>query len=138
MGNLGGGEILVILFVALIVLGPNKLPEAARQVGRAVNEVRRISGGFQREMREAMNEPIRAAEEAKNQIMDPFGQASSSAGTGAAGVPKTGSADTDPPLPTATPKADDAASTDPAPAAEAADESSPTDGTDANGSADDR
>lgn len=60
MGNLGSGELLVIFFVALIVLGPNKLPEAARQVGRAVNELRRISGGFQREMREAMNAPAQA------------------------------------------------------------------------------
>ncbi|MEM9200094.1 MAG: Sec-independent protein translocase protein TatB [Actinomycetota bacterium] len=101
MGNIGSGELLVIFFVALMVLGPNKLPEAARQVGKAVNEVRRISGGFQREMREAMNEPIRAAEDAKNQFMDPFGQASSSASRGASGVPKTGSTDDDPPLPTA-------------------------------------
>lgn len=58
MGNLGGAEVLVILLVALIVLGPTKLPEAARQVGKAVNEVRRISGGFQREMREALQEPL--------------------------------------------------------------------------------
>ena len=92
---------LVIFFVALVVLGPNKLPEAARQVGRAVNEIRRVSGGFQREMREAMNEPIRAAEQARAQVMDPFGQAASSASTGAAGVPKTGSTDDDPPLPSA-------------------------------------
>ena len=65
MGNLGSGELLVIFFVALLVLGPNKLPDAARQVGRAVNEIRRVSGGFQREMREAMQEPMRAAEQAK-------------------------------------------------------------------------
>ncbi len=58
MGNLGGMEVLVILVVALIVLGPTKLPEAARQVGKAVNEVRRISGGFQREMREALQDPL--------------------------------------------------------------------------------
>ena len=110
MGNLGGGEMLVIFFVALVVLGPTKLPDAARQVGKAVNEIRRISGGFQREMREAMNEPLRAAEEAKNQIVDPFGSAKSSASTGAAGVPKTGSTDTDPPLPST---ADNAAAADP-------------------------
>lgn len=103
---------LVIFFVALVVLGPNKLPEAARQVGRAVNEIRRISGGFQREMREAMNEPIRAAEEAKAQIVDPFGQAKSSAGTGAAGMPRAGGVtDDDPPLPSvqAAPADDDSA-----------------------------
>ena len=58
MGNLGGMEVVVILLVALIVLGPTKLPEAARQVGKAVTELRRISGGFQRELREAMQEPL--------------------------------------------------------------------------------
>jgi Tat protein translocase TatB subunit len=41
MGSLGAPEILVILVVALLVLGPNRLPEAARQAGRALAEVRR-------------------------------------------------------------------------------------------------
>ena len=53
MGNLGGGEILVILLVALIVLGPTKLPPAIRQVGKMVGEIRRIGQGFQQELREA-------------------------------------------------------------------------------------
>lgn len=79
MGNLGSGELLVIFVVALMVLGPNKLPDAARQVGRAVNEIRRISGGFQREMREAMQEPMKAAEQAKADMIDPFSNAASSA-----------------------------------------------------------
>jgi len=57
MGNLGGPEILVILLVALIVLGPNKLPDAARQVGKAMSELRRLSSGFQQEMRDAMVDP---------------------------------------------------------------------------------
>ena len=53
MGNLGGAEILVILLVALIVLGPTKLPPAVRQVGKFVGEIRRIGQGFQQELREA-------------------------------------------------------------------------------------
>jgi len=57
MGNLGGPEILVIMVVALIVLGPNKLPEAARQVGRAITELKKLSNGFQQEMRDAMVDP---------------------------------------------------------------------------------
>ena len=73
MGNLGSGELLVIFFVALIVLGPNKLPDAARQVGRAVNEIRRISSGFQREMRDAMQEPTRAVDDLKRAASDPLG-----------------------------------------------------------------
>ncbi len=62
MGNLGGMEVVVILLVALVVLGPKKLPDAARQVGRALTELKRISGGFQKEMREAMQDPIVEAE----------------------------------------------------------------------------
>jgi Tat protein translocase TatB subunit len=49
--SVGGGEILVILLVALIVLGPDKLPEAARKIGNVMGEVRRMSAGFQNEMR---------------------------------------------------------------------------------------
>jgi len=117
MGNLGGGEMLVIFFVALIVLGPNKLPDAARQVGRAVNEIRRVSGGFQREMREAMNEPMRLAEEARNQVVDPFGQTSSSAKPEQPTTPTAGGTDPDPPLPSV-PSSEAALPTD-APASEA-------------------
>lgn len=54
MSNLGGGEILVVLLLALIVLGPDKLPEAARKVGGFVRTVRQMSNGFQQEVRKAM------------------------------------------------------------------------------------
>jgi Tat protein translocase TatB subunit len=54
MGNIGGGEILVIMLLALLVLGPSKLPDAARQLGKAVAEFRKVSGGFQRELRAAL------------------------------------------------------------------------------------
>jgi Tat protein translocase TatB subunit len=56
--NVGTPELLVILLVALIVLGPEKLPEVARQVGKVVGELRRMSAGFQAEMRDAIKEPL--------------------------------------------------------------------------------
>jgi sec-independent protein translocase protein TatB len=56
MFNIGGGEFLVILLVALIVLGPHRLPEAARQAGKVMGELRRISSGFQNELRSALDE----------------------------------------------------------------------------------
>ena len=55
---MGTPELLVILLVALIVLGPNKLPEVARQIGKALGEIRRMGAGFQAEMRDAMQEPV--------------------------------------------------------------------------------
>lgn len=60
MFNLGGGELMVILLVALLVLGPAKLPTAAKQVGKVMSDFRNMSAGFQREMREAMQDPVEA------------------------------------------------------------------------------
>ena len=61
MFNVGGPEVLVILLLALIVLGPQRLPEAARQVGKFMGELRRMSSGFQQELRSAMDDPLEAA-----------------------------------------------------------------------------
>ena len=58
MLNLGTGEVLVILVVALVVLGPEKLPGAARQAGRWLAELRKVSSGFQAELRDALQEPV--------------------------------------------------------------------------------
>ena len=54
MFNVGGGEIVVILLIALLVLGPDRLPEYTRKAARLAGELRRMSTGFQNEMREAM------------------------------------------------------------------------------------
>ena len=48
----------MILVVALLVLGPDRLPEAARQAGRFIAEARRMSSGFQAELRDAINTPV--------------------------------------------------------------------------------
>ena len=56
MFNVGGGELLVIMLIALIVLGPQRLPDAARQVGRVMGDLRRISSGFQQELKDAFDE----------------------------------------------------------------------------------
>lgn len=41
----------MILVVALLVLGPKKLPDAARQMGKAMAEFRRVTSGLQDEVR---------------------------------------------------------------------------------------
>lgn len=58
MGNLGGGEILVLLLLGLLVLGPQRLPVVGRQVGRLLTEVRRMTRGFQEELRVALEDPV--------------------------------------------------------------------------------
>ena len=64
MFNIGGGELIVIMLIALIVLGPQRLPDAARQVGKTMGDLRRLSSGFQNEMKGALNtadDPTRVA-----------------------------------------------------------------------------
>ena len=56
MGNIGGPEIIVVLIVALLVLGPNRLPQAARSMGKAMAEFRKVTGGLQAEVRDAMSQ----------------------------------------------------------------------------------
>ena len=55
MFNVGGGEILVVLLLALVFLGPDRLPDMAKKVGRVMGEVRRMTSGFQEEVRSAMD-----------------------------------------------------------------------------------
>ncbi|HNZ58520.1 MAG: sec-independent translocase [Candidatus Methanofastidiosum methylothiophilum] len=43
MFGIGLPEILVILVVALIVVGPSKLPELAKSLGKAFNEFKRMA-----------------------------------------------------------------------------------------------
>jgi len=55
--NLGAGEILLLLIFALIFFGPKRLPDIARQVGRAVAEVRKMSREFEGEVKK-VTEPF--------------------------------------------------------------------------------
>ena len=58
MFGLGFTEILVILVVALLVFGPDRLPELARNLGKGLAEFRRASSDLRRSVMEA-DEPRR-------------------------------------------------------------------------------
>jgi sec-independent protein translocase protein TatB len=57
--NVSGGEIIVILLLALVVLGPEKLPEALRRAGRTYAELKKMGNSFQTEMRSVLDEPMK-------------------------------------------------------------------------------
>ena len=54
-------ELMVIMAIALVVLGPKKLPELARSLGRGLAEFRRASSDLHREFLDSDKEPPAAA-----------------------------------------------------------------------------
>lgn len=53
--NLSFGEILLILAVALVVFGPDKLPEIGKNLGRAMRSFRSASQELQKELRSSLD-----------------------------------------------------------------------------------
>jgi Tat protein translocase TatB subunit len=93
-------EILAILVVALIVLGPKRLPEAGRQIGKALAEVKRWSNNMQNEIRDVIeSEPTTTASTttatAAADTTSTNGSTSGSAGHSATSEPAAGRALTD-------------------------------------------
>ena len=63
MFNLSGSEIVVILLLALVVLGPEKLPDAIRRAGRTYAELKKMGNSFQAEMKSVLDEPMKEMRE---------------------------------------------------------------------------
>lgn len=77
-------KMLFIFLIVAVVLGPEKLPEVSRKIGRAVGELRKLSGGFRDEMNKAVHEMSSDT---------PSNDTSSSGREISAGTPATGNSD---------------------------------------------
>ena len=63
IANLGMWDSLILMVMALVVFGPRRLPEIARQIGKLMYEVRKASNDFKFQM----EDELRKSEEADRQ-----------------------------------------------------------------------
>ena len=48
--DFGSGEILLIVLVAFLIFGPDKIPEMARNIGKFINDIKRASEDIKTEI----------------------------------------------------------------------------------------
>lgn len=95
MFDIGFSEVLLIFVLALIVLGPEKLPKVAAQVGRWIGRARGMARQFREQLEEEVNlEETRKAQSAANRTPtptpEPTGAASQPTPHTASGSPTAG------------------------------------------------
>ena len=71
IGNIGPWELMLILLVAVIVVGPGKLPEVARGMGKAMGEFKRATSGVKKEFTDMMNTDINQTNQVVNKMPEP-------------------------------------------------------------------
>jgi Tat protein translocase TatB subunit len=54
--NIGAPEVLVVFVVALLVFGPQRLPEVARQIAGAMRQLRQMQDSVKTELRTVLHE----------------------------------------------------------------------------------
>jgi len=57
LGDIGGGEVILIMFVVLMFFGSKQIPQLARGLGKGIREFKDAANGIQREIEKTMHEP---------------------------------------------------------------------------------
>ena len=70
--NIGPGEVVVILVIALVVLGPTRLPATARTLGRFMAKTRDVVARFQQEMQAAADLPLEVIARERGRLQEPL------------------------------------------------------------------
>ena len=70
--KIGFLELLVVFVVALLVIGPDKLPVYARKFGNALREFRKASSDITQDIRESVVDPLEEAQRPLREAIEPL------------------------------------------------------------------
>lgn len=62
LSNIGVPGLILILVLALIIFGPNKLPEIGRAVGKSIREFKRATDGITNGIKEEFKDDLKEAQ----------------------------------------------------------------------------
>ena len=70
--KIGIAEIIVICVIALVALGPEKLPIYAKKLGASLKEVKKVTGDLSKDIRENIVEPLDEASAPLKEAIEPI------------------------------------------------------------------
>ena len=73
MLNISPGELLIILLIALLVVGPTKLPELGRSLGKGLREIRRAQDEVRRTVRMDLEDDVPAPDRGPRRLPEDAG-----------------------------------------------------------------
>jgi len=93
IGNIGAPELIIILIIALVILGPGKLPDVAQSLGKSVREFRKAATDLSDAAKLEPDKPSAALPSTTGPAANTLADASAPNQLGAAPAPKPASTD---------------------------------------------
>lgn len=63
LGDLGGGEMMVILTAILLLFGADKIPNMARSLGRGMREFKDATNNIKHELEQSIKDDLKSKED---------------------------------------------------------------------------
>lgn len=69
LSNIGVPGLILILIVALVIFGPNKLPEVGRAFGKSIREFKKATEGITEGIKEDLHEDLKEVKQEASDVI---------------------------------------------------------------------
>lgn len=71
MGNISGGELMILVFLALLLIGPEKLPQYAQQLAKLVRTLKEMMSGAKETLKDELGDDFEELQKFDPRQYDP-------------------------------------------------------------------